>query len=262
MRYNFYVILILIISISCQSKTEVKDQNSKIVLKKELALESKSANKKENRRQERDSILNIKSKENKEKQTQKTEIKDKKPITTRPEKLAKLLIDDELQYSKNFISFLRKVNGMEIIEFKGGLMILNQKDSINFPEIPEINKKMVFTGRKQNLTIVLIINRINYTSIEFKLEMVDFGKTSKTETGVADLGGFFFLGSETDTDEITNVSYSSIQYSTTTDSCYTNIRIGNKEDSPEKSLLAKIEKNCNGEIMTINLDNFPNLREK
>ena len=151
---------------------------------------------------------------------------------------------------------------MKRVELKKGMMILNLIDSIYFPEVPKLNQRINFTGRKENLAIALTVKRINYTSIEYRLEMVEFGKANKTTNGIADLGVFFFLGSETDKYELTNEGYFSTEYLTEKDSCYLNIRIGNLEDSIDKPLLAKIIKNCNGELMDIDLNNFPTLREK
>lgn len=230
--------------ISCQSKTETKDRIPKIEKTEKVNTEPKNK-----------SIQ--KEKQITEEDTPKNEI-----VKTEKKELAKLIIDNESQYSTNFIHKLRAANGMKEIEFQGGKMILNKKDSINFPEIPDLNRRIKFTGRKENLAIALSINRINYTSVEYTIEMVEFGKSSKTDNGIADLGGFFFLGSESDTDELTGNGYFSTEFSNTKDSCYTNIRIGNLDESNNKPLLAKIIKNCNGEIMDINLDNFPTLREK
>lgn len=173
-----------------------------------------------------------------------------------------MIVDDESKYSEKFYGGLKSYKGMETIELIGGEMILDKKDSISFPEIPTINKMLKFTGRKEDLAIALTLERINYTSIKYELEMVEFGKSSKIENGIADLGSFFFLGSESDTDEIKNINYLSTEFSSEIGSCYTNIRIGNVENSMNKPLLVKLVKNCNGEIRNIDLDNFPALREK
>lgn len=170
--------------------------------------------------------------------------------------------DKVAPYSKKFIDEIKNGNGVEDVEFVGGAMILNQRDSIPFPTIPVMNQKKTFTGKKDNLTIALTVERINYTSIEYALEMVDIGKSSKTVNGIADLNAYFFLGSESDLDEVSGEYFFSTQFSNAVDSCYTSIRIGNIEDSNAAPLLAKIIKNCNGEVMNIELDNFPTLREK
>jgi len=229
--------------ISCQLKTETKD-SAKVEKPEKVNTES-----------------NIKSIQ-KGKQITKGENRKNEYVKSENKELAKLIIDNESQYSKNFVSKLRTAKGMKEIEFQEGKMILNKKDSISFPEIPDLNRKIKFTGRKENLAIALSINRINYTSIEYILEMVEFGKSSKTTKGMADLNGFFFLGSESDTDELTGEGYFSTEFLNTKDSCYTNIRIGNLEESNDRPLLAKIVKNCNGEVINLDLDNFPALREK
>jgi hypothetical protein len=246
MKKTITILSILILLFSCQSNIETNEENPKVKLSKKV--ESKIEPK-----QQQEQIL--KGNKTKEKPLE-------EPIKSEAKKSAKLVIDNEIQYSKKFITQLRRTNGMEEIEFNNGIMILNQKDSISFPEIPTINRSIVFTGRKEDLAIALTVKRINYTSIEYRLEIVEFGKSSKTTKGIADLGGFFFFGGESDTDELTKENYFSTEFTNKIDSCYTNIRIGNSEDSEDFPLLAKIVKNCNQEITTVDLDNFPTLREK
>ncbi len=177
-------------------------------------------------------------------------------------KLAAIFIEDKSQYSAQFISKIRSYGGIDRVDLKGDLVILDQRDSIQFPQIPKVNKRYTLTGKEGDLAIAITVKRINYTTIEYKIEMNEFGKSIKSEMGLADLSPFFFLGSESDIDDQTKESYFCTEFSGGHDSCHLSIRIGNIEDSPERALLAKLIKNCNDKIRDIDLDNFPTLREK
>ncbi len=183
-------------------------------------------------------------------------------IESETKKLAAIFIEDESQYSSEFISKIRSFGGIERVDLKGDLVILDQGDSIQFPQIPKVNERYTLTGKEGDLAIAITVKRINYTSLEYKIEMNEFGKSSKSEIGLAELSPFFFLGSESDMDDRTEESYFCTEFSAVHDSCHLSIRIGNMEDSPEQALLGKLIKNCNDKIRDIDLDNFPTLREK
>ena len=133
------------------------------------------------------------SQESKLQKTEKEKRQQEEPIKPGPEKLASLFVDNESQYSKKFISELRTTKGMEKIELREDMMILNEKDSIAFPEYPRLNQTNILTGKKEDLAIALTVERNSFTSIEYKLEMVEFGKSSKIIKGIAELGVFFFF---------------------------------------------------------------------
>ena len=247
MKNKTTILFILIILISCQSKPEIEGKNPKIESNEKIETKVRTIN-------EEPVEQNIQ--EEKENKIEQNESKSKVG--------ADIFIDNDSYYSKKFISEISTTNGVKIerIELKNGKMILNKNDTIFFPELPKLNQKVKFTGRKDNLAIALTINRINYTSIEYYIEIAEFGNSTINEMGIADIGGLFFLGSESDFDELSGESYFSTEFTNSNDSCYTNIRIRNVEDSPDKPLLAKFNKNCNGKIMTSNLNDFPTLKEK
>ena len=241
LKNTVYFFLLLLVISSCQSKIETENKQTS---KTQTIEEESSTNK----------VIA---------QSKTTPQKKQAPSSKKPDskELATIIVADETQYSSTFIEELRRASGMKRIEFNKNMMVLNQKDSITFPKVPSLNKRMTFTARKDDLAIALIIKRINYTSIEYRIELVEFGQSSKTENGIAHLGGFFFLGSESDTNDQTGEEYFSTEYATATDSCYTYIRLGILEES-NNQILAKVIKNCNGKIKDITIDNFPNLREK
>ena len=172
-----------------------------------------------------------------------------------------IVVKNKSDYSENFIQGLREL-GYEKFELKDSLLIINGKDTSYFPETPEIGKEIVLTGRKENLAIALTVKRINYTTVDYKIEMVEFGKTSHNQSGKADIISSFFFGTESDQSEKTGNEYFVTAFTEYKDKdCYTFIRLGYEEETGP-FLLGKLKKNCNGKIMDIDLDNFITLIEK
>lgn len=172
-----------------------------------------------------------------------------------------IVIKNKADYSEKFIEGLREL-GFEKFDLKDSLLLINGKDTAYFPVTPKIGKQIVLTGRKGNLAIALTVKRINYTTVDYKIEMVEFGKTSHNESGQADIISSFFFGAESDESEKTGIGYFVTEFSEYKDKdCYTFIRLGYEEETGSY-LLGKLKKNCNGKIMDIDLDNFTTLIEK
>ena len=172
-----------------------------------------------------------------------------------------IVVKNKSDYSENFIQGLREL-GYEKFELKDSLLIINSKDTSYFPETTEIGKQIVLTGRKENLAIALTVKRINYTTVDYKIEMVEFGKTSHNQNGKADIISSFFFGTESDQSEKTGNEYFVTAFTEYKGKdCYTFIRLGYEEETGP-FLLGKLKKNCNGKIMDIDLDNFITLIEK
>jgi hypothetical protein len=147
-------------------------------------------------------------------------------------------------------------------ELKDSLLLINGKDTAYFPKTPKIGKHIVLTGRKDNLAIALTLKRINYTTVDYKIEMVEFGKTSHNQSGQADIISSFFFGAESDESKKTGNGYFVTEFTEYKDKdCYTFIRLGYEEETGPY-LLGKLKKNCNGKIMDIDLENFTTLIEK
>ncbi|WP_108808498.1 hypothetical protein [Aquimarina spinulae] len=177
------------------------------------------------------------------------------------ERKTEISIKNKSDYSENFIEGLKKL-GEEKITLSDNLLILNDTDTIYFPETPKINRRITLTGKKGNLAIAVTIKRFNYTTVDYKIEITEFGKSNHTQKGKADIASSFYFGDESDESEKTGVSYFVTEFSEQRESdCYTYIRLGyEKETGPY--LLGKIIKNCNGKLSDIDLDNFPTLIEK
>jgi hypothetical protein len=172
-----------------------------------------------------------------------------------------IVIKNESDYSEKFIQGLKEL-GYEKFELKDSLLLINGKDTAYFPETPKIGKQIVLTGKKGNLAIALTVKRINYTTVDYKIEMVEFGKASHNQSGQADIISSFFFGAESDESEKTGNGYFVTEFTEYKDKdCYTFIRLGYDEETGPY-LLGKLKKNCNGKIMDIGLDNFTTLIEK
>ena len=170
-------------------------------------------------------------------------------------KETEIVIKNKSDYSEKFIQGLKGL-GYKKFELIDSLLLINGTDTAYFPEIPKIRKQIVLTGKKGNLAIALTVKRINYTTIDYKIEMIEFGKTSHNQSGQADIISSFFFGAESDESEKTGLAYFVTEFAEyREDDCYTYIRLGYEEETGPY-LLGKLKKNCNGKIMNINLDNF------
>ncbi|WP_445456645.1 YARHG domain-containing protein [Flavobacterium sp. HNIBRBA15423] len=137
----------------------------------------------------------------------------------------------------------------------------SRKENTYIPEFPEKNKRIVLTAKQDNLSIALVVKRINEKTIEYSIEMVESGKNNYTKKGFASVSDGPYLGSESDESSVSGISYFCDEYIDTNGDCYINIRLGKEEESGNH-LLGKIIKNCNDKIKDITLDNFPTLIEK
>ena len=171
-----------------------------------------------------------------------------------------IFIKDSSDYSISFLNAVTE-SGIQNIALVGNLFILEQTDTVMFPQIPKIGEKTTLTAKKDQVAIALKIERINQTTIDYEIEMVEFGNASYNYRGQADLSPHFYFGAETDESSLSGTSYLSTEFSDHQDSCYTYIRLGVETESGPY-LLGKIKKNCNGKIENIGLENFPTLVEK
>jgi hypothetical protein len=167
-----------------------------------------------------------------------------------------IVVKNNAAYSEHFIQGLQEL-GFQKIELIDSLLIIDNKDTVLFSRTPKIGESRVYTGKKGNLAIAVTIKRINYTTVDYRIEMVEFGKANHTQTGQADIISSFFFGPESNIDEQTGVGYFVTEYTDNrANNCATQIRIGDENE------LAKIIKYCNGKIKDITLDNFTTLHQK
>lgn len=171
------------------------------------------------------------------------------------------VLADSSLYSENFLFNLYSIHHASC-ELKDSFLILDKKDTILFPSVPEIGKSFTLTAKKGEYAIALHLQRINYTTINYSLEMIEFGNASYQEEGQAYLQADFYLNASSDPSEnamgaTTQTEFSSFQEN----NCYVYIQLAYK-DSMHSQLLGKLIKNCNGKLDEITLDNFPTFIEK
>ncbi|MEE9406962.1 MAG: hypothetical protein V3V28_02685 [Polaribacter sp.] len=171
-----------------------------------------------------------------------------------------IFIKDSTDYSSLFLKAIETAR-MKTTALIDNFLILEENDTIRFPEIPSIGKKTILTAKQGQLDITLTIERINQTTIDYAIEMLEFGNVSYKSKGQADLSSHFYFGAETDTNSLSGMGYLSTEFRNNQDSCYTHIRLGIDENSGTY-LLGKLKKNYNGKIKDIELNNFPTLVEK
>ena len=238
MNKTLFIIYISLLFLSCKSEKNERqkiEDNSRI---EKVEITTKTEQKK------------LTSSQNGKEQTyKKTEKKD-----------AIVIVEKKSDYSEKFISGLRELYGFGDFKLSNNYLILNKNDTIEFPNEPKINKKVVLKAKQEELEIILTLKRKNQVQIEYEIGMYGFSKNDFISKGIAEINSSFFLGSETDTNDLNGIGYLSTEFSDNKGECYTNIRLGTEENA--KNLLGKITKNCNGEIVDINLNNFPTLREK
>lgn len=169
---------------------------------------------------------------------------------------AEIIIKNKNDYSNKFIK------GLDLLDFRkieliDSLLILDGIDTVFFPTKSKFGKQAVYTGIQDNLAIAITVKWVNYTTIEYRIEMTEFGKTSHNQNGKAELGPSFFFGAESNDDERTGESFFVTEFTDHLEnSCNTRIRLG------DDGRLAKLYKNCNGKIRDIDMDNFGTLHRK
>jgi hypothetical protein len=173
--------------------------------------------------------------------------------------IPQITVHDSSDYAIDFLNALSE-HPMDNLELKDDVIIVNGSDTVHFPEYPEAGEPIMLTGRTDDLAIALRVERISLTTIEYDLEMVEFGEANHFRSGVAVIHAFFYMGSEMDENSATGTSYQCFEYEEHIDGCATIIRLGKESD--KGPLLARLICNCNGKIRDITLDDFNTLREK
>jgi len=180
--------------------------------------------------------------------------------STDPQRKATVVVKNTADYSEAFIAGLRESTGFRKFNLEDSLLIVDNQDTILFPQRVKLDDEIQFTGRKGELAIALRVKRINYSTVSYVLEMVEFGKSHHNQKGTADLSSGFFLGSESD--EANGELYMVDEFIDQREGyCLLKIRIGNAPGN-SNSLVCKVVKNCNGKLKNITLTNFPALQEK
>jgi len=181
-------------------------------------------------------------------------IEPKTPLPVKPPSVD-LKIDKESDYSARFIDAIKAQKQFKTIHLAGDSMILENKQSIPFPNVPALGETIQLYGNNAAYDIALKLKRVNYSSIHYRMSIEKPADFKCAHKGSADLNPFFFLGSETDTNELTGEAYFSLEYSDQKDDCTVNIRIGTTDEG--KAYLAKVIIYCEGSCSSITLEESP-----
>ncbi len=168
---------------------------------------------------------------------------------------------DPTLYSERFINGLKEYGGYKSFTIKDSTICMERAGECEvFPDIPKIGTEFLLTGKKDHLAIALKVQRINYTTIDYSLEMVEFGNSSHNISGEADIQSLFFLGAEIRYNSYTDEVFFVTEFSDNSkDSCF--LKIGLQYDE-NGTLWGWIDKNCNGKVRDVSSDDFPTLVEK
>ncbi len=182
-----------------------------------------------------------------------------------------LIVKDSSNYSSEYLNefkmFLKNSEYSKSYPNTTFLLDSNQITQKGIPAsfeiatFPELNRSFLLTARKDNFALVLSGTRINYSTLKYKLVIVQFGRKSYFLEGFAHVRAKIPIVVDRDFNEFTEQSYLIDEYFDNTDSCQLSIRIGS-EESIKNVLFAKISSNCNEKIKNIDLENFPTLIEK
>lgn len=174
--------------------------------------------------------------------------------------IPEIIIQNELDYSKSFIDNLKKIENKKF-KLIDNLIIINETDSVFFPDIPKVRKKIFLEGIKNDIIIHLTIRRLNYTTIDYSLSIFKEGKKKFIDNGKANISTSFFLSDESDESEKTGINYFVTEFSNIKENdCNTYIRLGYEQETGDY-LLGKLIKNCIDDLEDISLDNFTTLIE-
>ena len=166
-------------------------------------------------------------------------------------------------YDKRFIEEiedLRKHSGYTDFIFTRNKFIINGKDTFYFPKFPEMDREIILTGKKDSVELALKVTRVNYTSVDFEVEMIETGKARHYSKGRATLPGGFFLRRESESFQGKDYPVAEFSYQDEKNNdCFAVIRIGKNGSG---RFFAGLTKNCNGKIKDISTGEFPFLVEK
>lgn len=170
-----------------------------------------------------------------------------------------LKVQDISLYDAEFLAELEEqAQLMGSMELQGNMLILEQTDTIHFPEAPAMGIVYVLEGEQDGLKIRLEVERKNYSTVSFNIDLENDDYRHQ-QSGVAHISSSFFMGSESDESSFSGISYFAAEYTVYEEECAVHIRLGHEEESgPE--LLGKIISSCTGELPNISLDSFPTMK--
>jgi hypothetical protein len=166
-------------------------------------------------------------------------------------------IKDKSQYDKTFIEGLSEYN--EPIKLIDNFMLIGN-DTTYFPDDLGLNKKYIFKANSDSQNYVLIVKRINETTLQFNFQLFENNKLLHIEAGEANLPSLFFLGPEGEPDIQTGDSFFSQEYLKKDKSIWLRINIGMDKDYKGKQRAKITYRYMDKSKQTTNLEECPILR--
>ena len=175
-------------------------------------------------------------------------------ITNQPD--TSFYVKDSNLYSRQFLEKLKASGYALKYSIIDGMIIINDADTAWFPVYLPLNKNVELGGKIKEKSILLSVQRKNYTTISFELKIFGSGQLIDEQSGEADIGILFFLGAESDQDDKTGIGYFSSEYYKKDVPCELAIRIGSDHDQ----LKTKLNRKCSDKKKSIDLEDCPTLR--
>ncbi len=181
------------------------------------------------------------------------------PPPTPPE--TEIIVRRKADYPDQFIEGLKGL-GYQRIELRDSFLIVDGKETHSFPVTPKKGGELTFTGVLDKMMMALHVKRITMTTVNYRIEMVEWGKASHNLEGEATLAPDFFQRKETDVHDPSGKHYDVVRFTDNREGdCHVEIRIGT-EPMGQPYLLARLRKNCNGKLPDLTSENAPLLHEK
>lgn len=181
-----------------------------------------------------------------------------KSKASKPINDANFIVNDSSMYARSFLDSLKHSGYGKTYKITDRTLILDQIDTAFIPLNLSIGKTAEFVGSKYGKHYFLMLTQLNYTTIRFGLVVYENSELIDKQVGYVNLPPLFFLGSESDEDDVSGISYLSTEYVSSNKGCEFAIRLGKNETN---ELLVKIKRGCNDSIKNISLDQSPTFRK-
>jgi hypothetical protein len=172
-------------------------------------------------------------------------------------KQSEIYIKDKSQYDQSFIDGLSDYN--EPIKLIDNYILIG-KDTTYFPDDLNLSQEYIFKASNDRQNYVLVVKRINETTLKFNFQFFENDKLLNTETGNANLPSLFFLGTEGEPDIVTGDSFVSQEYIKKNNSLWLCINIGMDKDYKGKQRAKITYRYTDKSKQTLNLEECPILR--
>ncbi len=152
-------------------------------------------------------------------------------ILTKPDVMPKqFTISNRSLYANLFIDSLRKASYPGSMELKGDYIVVS-KDTTRFPQDLRLNVAYHFTGIKDSLQYLLMLQRVNLTTVNFVYQTKQGKAAIAAQSGSATLSPLFFLATEPAEDTAGGGAYATYPYTALLKGGQLSIHIGIGRDA-------------------------------